>query len=267
MADELAVRIAATLSAGAVLWIGGQLAPGIGGIVAVPAAYLLTELVCRQALLAMRAKRSLKRLLAGNFARQGLLFAAQLSVSALTVLTYRSMGSWSLIPVVGLLLLMRQAYAMLLEIRETYLNTVSVLIEAAESQNPVMVGHSERTAAVARSIGAQYGLGTSEIERLSYGALLHDIGKIADAPTDQIVTGSSAAIVSDAAFFEHVVPILEVLDERPSASQSHPRDSTWWPASSLRCLPTSTRRVKTPHRMTLWRRSCPPECRRRPRPM
>ena len=113
---------------------------------------------------------------------------------------------------------------MLLEIRETYLNTVSVLIEAAESQNPTMVGHSERTAAVARSIGAQYGLSTNEIERLSYGALLHDIGKIADAPADELAAGSSAAIVSDAAFFEHVVPILEVLDDRAADAGGHPRE-------------------------------------------
>ena len=78
-----------------------------------------------------------------------------------------------------------------------------------------MVGHSERTAAVARSIGAQYGLGTAEIERLSYGALLHDVGKIADAPSrPDRHRRARLQIVSDAAFFEHVVPILEVLDDR-----------------------------------------------------
>ena len=71
LAGELAVRIAATLSAGAVLWALVRFASAFGGIVAVPAAYLLTELVCRQALLAMRGKRSLKRLLAGNFSRRG----------------------------------------------------------------------------------------------------------------------------------------------------------------------------------------------------
>ena len=45
------------------------------------------------------------------------------------------MGSWSLIPVVALLLLMRQSYALFLDIRETYRTTVEVLVEAAESQD------------------------------------------------------------------------------------------------------------------------------------
>ena len=58
LVDELVVRIAATFSAGAIAWIVGQFIPAVGGIVTVPAAYLLAELVCRQALLAARAKRS-----------------------------------------------------------------------------------------------------------------------------------------------------------------------------------------------------------------
>ena len=45
------------------------------------------------------------------------------------------MGPWSLIPVVALLLLMRQSYALFLDIRETYRTTVEVLVEAAESQD------------------------------------------------------------------------------------------------------------------------------------
>lgn len=209
--DEIAVRAASIGLASAASMALTFLGIEVVIVVAVPAVYLATELVGRQVLLALRGGRSLRRLLAGNISRQALLFAAQLSVSALTILTYQSMGVWSVIPVVALLLLMRQAYSMLLEIRETYLTTVSVLVEAAESQSESNRGHSERTASIARAIGSHCGLSTNEIERLSYAALLHDIGRIADIGEDGRPAGS-ASLVADVAFFDHILEVLRILD-------------------------------------------------------
>ncbi len=88
------------------------------------------------------------------------------------------MGAWSLIPVVALLFLMRQSYAMLLDIRELYRTTVEVLVEAAEAKMHGRVGHAERTAAAARAIAMRIGLSAQRVERISYAALLHDVDAI-----------------------------------------------------------------------------------------
>ena len=209
---ELLVR--ATSIALAALSASGLSRVGLDvlGIAVVPTVYLMTEMFLRQVLVSRHRNRSLRRLMAGNLTRQGLLFAAELSVSALAVLTYSSMGAWSAVPVVALLLLMRQAYSMLLEIRETYLNTVSVLVEAAESQTPGLSGHGERTAAIARAIGEECGLSTADIERISYAAMLHDIGRISDTDDVDPSAVDSASLLEGVPFFEHVVPILHVTD-------------------------------------------------------
>ncbi len=88
------------------------------------------------------------------------------------------MGAYSLIPVVALLFLIRQSYAMLQDIRELYRTTVEVLVEAAEAQDVRRVGHAERTASIARTIGTHMGLASGQIERISYAALLHDVDAI-----------------------------------------------------------------------------------------
>lgn len=188
---------------------------GASNIVVIPAVLLLSELAARQAALSLKSGRSLKRLLAGNLSRQGLLFASEVSVAALTVILYGSMGVWSLIPVLALLVLIRQSYAMLLEIRETYHTTVSVLVEAAELPEPGRQGHSERVAEIARSIGSRCGLSAVELERLSYAALLHDVHGISDSAYTAAERGSSSEVVQEVGFLSEVIPILRVVDGGP----------------------------------------------------
>ena len=142
-------------------------------------------------------------------------------MAALTVILFESMWIWALVPVLALLMLIRQAYATLLEIRETYHTTISVLVDVAESPEPGRKGHSERVAEIARAIGSGCGLRTAELERLSYAALLHDVHGIADtAPRQGETPGYSADVVSEVGFLSDVVPILHVLDGRPTESAS-----------------------------------------------
>jgi hypothetical protein len=125
------------------------------------------------------------------------------------------MRSWSLIPVVALLLLMRQSFALFLDIREAYRTTVEVLVEAAESQDIRRIGHADRTAACARAIAMKIGLAASAVERISYAALLHDLGELAqeDSSVDGPVRAiGSSMVVKDVEFFSGVVPILEICD-------------------------------------------------------
>jgi hypothetical protein len=182
--------------------------------------------VVAQAIAAASGGRSLVSLLKGNLARQAPLVAAQVSAAALTVLTYKRMGPWSLVLVVGLLLLIRQSMALLLSIRATYRATIEALVEAAEAQDPRQLGHAERTARISRMIGSRIGLTASEVERISFCALLHDIDSIA-GPEGGLETGEmghSAAVIDEIEFFADVVPVLRVCDGVPPDDGTEERD-------------------------------------------
>ncbi len=182
----------------------------------VPAVFLIVEMASAQAVVALVKGRPLARLIRGNLRAQGPALAAEWSASVLLLLTYEQMGSWSLIPVVALLLLMRQSYALFLDIRETYRTTVEVLVEAAESQDRRRVGHAERTAAMARAIATHIGLSAPAVERISYAALLHDLAELSATAVSEgfipVRETHSAEIVEGVEFFRGVEPVLRICD-------------------------------------------------------
>ncbi len=189
----------------------------------VPASFLIVELVVAQVVTSVGTGRPLGRLLAGNARLQAPLLFAQWSASVFLIITFDGMGVWSLIPVVVLLLLMRQSYALLLDVRETYRTTVEVIVEAAEAEDPRRVGHAERTASIARSIGMKLGMDMTAVERLSYAALLHDVEVLSErtytagATTDPLHdTHTVQAMFGEVEFFSDILPILRVCaGERP----------------------------------------------------
>ncbi|MEI7813442.1 MAG: hypothetical protein WCJ13_01445 [Coriobacteriia bacterium] len=191
----------------------------------VAAAFLMTELIAAQLMAAVGTGRPFGRLLRGNLRVQAPLLLAQWSASVLLLITFQGMGAWSLIPVVALLFLMRQSYAMLQDIRELYRTTVGVLVEAAEGQDARRVGHAERTAATARAIAMRVGLSAHQVDRINYAALLHDVDAIGDTsgiavPSDgygtEAVVGTSSEVFDGVHFFDDVLPIIRICDGHSS---------------------------------------------------
>lgn len=182
--------------------------------VLVPAAFLLSELVASQGVTAFTTGRPLGRLVRGSLLTQAPLLLAEWSASVLLLITFEGMGSWALVPVVALLLLIRQSYAVLLETRETYRTTVEVLVEAAEGQDPRRAGHAERTAEIARRIGTNMGLTISQVEVISYAALLHDVDTIASDTWEQSASdeGRSSVMFEGVKYFADVLPMLRLCD-------------------------------------------------------
>jgi hypothetical protein len=174
--------------------------------------YLSTELVMSQFILAWTNSRPFGRLLRGNIRRQALVVAAQVSVSALVIVTYPWMNAWSLLAVTAMLLLIRQSYALLLQMRETYQTTVGVLVEVAESQDTLLAGHAERTAHVARALCSRMGMSSVQVERASYAALLHNLDAIEGDCNCRKPGGRSAELLEGVAFLKDVVPILRLCD-------------------------------------------------------
>lgn len=64
------------------------------------------------------------------------------------------------------------------ELQSTYLSTIKVLVSTIEAKDAYTRGHTERVAMFARLIAEKMGLDKKELETVSFGAALHDIGKL-----------------------------------------------------------------------------------------
>ena len=64
------------------------------------------------------------------------------------------------------------------ELQSTYLSTIKVLVSTIEAKDSYTRGHTDRVALFARMIAEEMQLERRELETVSFGAALHDIGKL-----------------------------------------------------------------------------------------
>jgi putative nucleotidyltransferase with HDIG domain len=64
------------------------------------------------------------------------------------------------------------------ELEGAFLTTLGVLADAVELQDAYTADHANEVADLAVAVGKRMGVRGAELERLRYGALLHDVGKI-----------------------------------------------------------------------------------------
>ncbi|HEV7564206.1 MAG TPA: HD domain-containing phosphohydrolase [Solirubrobacterales bacterium] len=64
------------------------------------------------------------------------------------------------------------------ELEDAFLTTVGVLSDAVELQDAYTADHANEVADLAVAVGRRLGMEGVELDRLRYGALLHDVGKI-----------------------------------------------------------------------------------------
>jgi putative nucleotidyltransferase with HDIG domain len=64
------------------------------------------------------------------------------------------------------------------ELEGAFLTTVGLLADGVELQDAYTAEHASEVAELAVAVGARLGIGGAELDRLRYGALLHDVGKI-----------------------------------------------------------------------------------------
>ena len=185
------------------------------------AAYFVLEFLLGQIRSSVRLRSSLASLLLGNLRLQGWMGAAEMSAAILAVVLQTAMGAWSLIIVVALLLVMRQSFALLLDVRAAYRATVEVLARAIEAQNPERRGHSQRVAALSGQAARELGFHGRSLENLTYAALFHDVGNLGDASRDQEEQSrSSADILSQVSLLAGAIPVLRILDLSGEAGAS-----------------------------------------------
>lgn len=76
------------------------------------------------------------------------------------------------------ILLVSHSFRLFTDIKHSYLNTVKTVAAAIEANDSYTKGHSERVAELALALGKALGIRDSELQKLQYIALLHDVGKI-----------------------------------------------------------------------------------------
>jgi putative nucleotidyltransferase with HDIG domain len=64
------------------------------------------------------------------------------------------------------------------ELEDAFLATIGVLADTVEMQDAYTADHAHEVADLAVAVGVRLGMGGAELDRLRYGALLHDVGKI-----------------------------------------------------------------------------------------
>jgi putative nucleotidyltransferase with HDIG domain len=64
------------------------------------------------------------------------------------------------------------------ELEGAFLSTLGVLADAVELQDAYTADHANEVAELAMRVGVRMGVSGPELDRLRYGALLHDVGKI-----------------------------------------------------------------------------------------
>lgn len=69
------------------------------------------------------------------------------------------------------------------EVRKIFIGAIESLVTALEANDEYTAGHSRRVTEIAMAIGIELNLTSEELENLQWGALLHDIGKIALDPS------------------------------------------------------------------------------------
>lgn len=79
------------------------------------------------------------------------------------------------------------------QIRKLFLNSMDALVTALEAKDAYTAGHSRRVNHLAYAISRVMGLTAEEADDLRWGALLHDVGKIAIDPAIQNKPGKLTA--------------------------------------------------------------------------
>jgi hypothetical protein len=91
---------------------------------------------------------------------------------------YVSLGAWVMLLIIVPILIARQMFASYARVKESHDETVQLLIRALEQKDPYTAGHAGRVAVYAGYIAEELDFMPGRKERLRFGALMHDIGKL-----------------------------------------------------------------------------------------
>jgi hypothetical protein len=174
--------------------------------------FFAVDLLLEQVHSSVRLHAPYFRGLWGTLRMQGWTVAAQMSVGALTVLLLPGLGPWGLVISTGLLLVMRQSFALLLEVRASYTSTVEMLARSIEAYDPSRRGHAERVSRMVGDTARTLGMPSRRLENLVYAALFHDVGRLGADDSEELPAYRSSEVLTNVGFMVGAVPVLQILD-------------------------------------------------------
>lgn len=182
--------------------------------------FFAIDLLLEQVHSSVRLHAPYFRGLLGTLRMQGWMVAAQLSVGVLTVLLLPGLGPWGLLISSGLLMVMRQSFALLLEVRASYTSTVEMLARSIEAYDPSRRGHAERVSRMVGDTGRMLGIPSRRLENLVYAALFHDVGRLGTDDSEELPAHRSSEVLSNVGFLTGAVPVLQILDTAADSDAS-----------------------------------------------
>ena len=116
-----------------------------------------------------------------NFSWSHLRSLMDVPFAAIVILLYMQAGIWTLLLGLAPVLVLYYADRLAQEMKQAHINSIAALTTALEQKEDEHYthGHSYRVSKYAVRIGRGLGLSPQRLEMLEYGALLHDIGKLA----------------------------------------------------------------------------------------
>jgi hypothetical protein len=193
--------------------------PRIPDLLLMVAAVVIADFFLAQVQSSYRLDTSLLSLLLGSSRLQGAMLLANTSAGSLALLLYSRMGAWGLGVLVMLLLVMRQAFTMLLSVRQAYQYTIEALASTVEAGDPAKGGHAERVSRLATEAGREFGFRGHELERLAYAALLHDLAEVGTRKEGELggtASLAAAEMLRGVTFLEDVLPVLQIGEGKQS---------------------------------------------------
>lgn len=141
--------------------------------------YFLVNTVSVSLVIALRAAKNAVHIWKQNYMWTFFHIFAFIPIAAIIALVYTAHGKWTLLLFLVPVFLARYTFKLYIEMKEAHINTVAALTSAIDANDPYTHGHSYRVSRYALRVGRALGLPARDLEILEYGALLHDIGKIA----------------------------------------------------------------------------------------
>lgn len=155
----------------------------IVGTLVMSFAYLIVNISAVALVIHLSSGISLRKLWLENF---GWTFASLLVLSpialfmaeAYKVELFGDWGGFSVLMVMVLLYFSRYYWEEKMKLKESFDNTIEMMVLTLDAKDPYTRLHSERVAAIAIDLAKSLGLDENDIHKIAYGARIHDIGKV-----------------------------------------------------------------------------------------
>lgn len=162
---------------------------------------------------------------------------ASLPFGAALAVAFRALGVWGVVLFVLPLLLARYSFKLYAEAKRDLIDFAGVLAGVIDEFDPYTCSHSQRVSRCAGQLARELGLPERVVEKIEYGGLLHDIGKIKTSQRDLILkpgpltraeldrvslhAGLGADILERVRAFRPVAPLVRFHHERLDGNGYH----------------------------------------------